>query len=175
MDMMTPQQINAEMHAFYPNALALIGKKFGRWTVLAINPPTVKGGTEYSYKCRCDCGVESVVRSNPLRTGRSKSCGCINRERSRASAKHGHARKGCVSSEWKTWHGMRERCNNASNPAYRLYGGRGNKLYWSNLRVVCLAAGWGFAYREYRATAPQRCEAFLKSVGYLYRKFDPQI
>ena len=30
------------------------------------------------WRCQCDCGNETVVSSNSLRTGNTKSCGCLN-------------------------------------------------------------------------------------------------
>lgn len=38
---------------------------------------------------------------------------------------HGHTSKGKCSSEYRAWAGMRQRCSNPKNTAYRYYGGRG--------------------------------------------------
>lgn len=64
--------------------LNLIGKKFGRWTVLeeAGRTPT----SSVLWLCRCECGTEKVVSGNSLRNGRSKSCGCYKLDR---ITKHG--------------------------------------------------------------------------------------
>lgn len=40
----------------------------------------VKGRSMATWLCRCECGAEVVVLSNNLRTGNTKSCGCIARE-----------------------------------------------------------------------------------------------
>ncbi len=71
---------------------SLVGKKFGRWTVLERYGSKVYRH-EYCtsviplYLCRCDCGVEAVVLSKNLTSGGSKSCGCLRddlrRERAR--------------------------------------------------------------------------------------------
>lgn len=65
------------------NRNKLIGQKFGRLTVLEIehDPPfdTAKGHC-YDLKCLCDCGEISIVRSNLLQTGQTKSCGCLKNE-----------------------------------------------------------------------------------------------
>jgi len=35
---------------------------------------------DYKWKCVCDCGNVAYVRSNALRSGKTKSCGCYNRD-----------------------------------------------------------------------------------------------
>lgn len=56
------------------------GEKYGRWEV--IEPaPTVNG--KKMYKCRCECGTIKNVNSQNLRYGKSISCGCYNRERTK--------------------------------------------------------------------------------------------
>jgi hypothetical protein len=42
--------------------------------------------------------------------------------------KHGHARKRKRTSEYMTWEGMKERCNNPNRDTYKYYGGRGIKV-----------------------------------------------
>jgi hypothetical protein len=54
------------------------GHRYGRFTVLERFP--VKNKSEAYWKCRCDCGVEVVVRGSNLRNGSSKSCGCLRAE-----------------------------------------------------------------------------------------------
>ena len=93
----------------------MIGQKFGRWTVVE------EDGRRYRaimYKCICDCGTEQRISGTSLRSGRTKSCGCIKKER---MTKHGLSR----SSIYKIWNGMMMRCSNYNNPKYRYYGKRG--------------------------------------------------
>lgn len=52
------------------------GDKFGRWTV---NYCLNKNNKKYC-NCTCDCGTNRDVRQENLLDGRSKSCGCLNRE-----------------------------------------------------------------------------------------------
>ena len=52
---------------------SLIGQKFNYLKV--IDGPIVKNKKTY-WKCRCDCGNEKVVRSDGLKSGLTKSCGC---------------------------------------------------------------------------------------------------
>ena len=54
------------------------GMRFGRWLVLARSH---LGYRSYWYwLCRCDCGTERAVKGSSLRSGESKSCGCIRLE-----------------------------------------------------------------------------------------------
>jgi hypothetical protein len=58
----------------------MTGKRFNRWTVLSY-VYTIKGRAY--WKCRCDCGTIKAINSQQLRFGKSKSCGCYKREKSR--------------------------------------------------------------------------------------------
>lgn len=51
------------------------GNKYGKLTVLYKVPNTKTGGTK--WHCKCECGNEIDVLGNSLRTGNTKSCGCI--------------------------------------------------------------------------------------------------
>lgn len=56
----------------------LIGKRFGRWTVVCRSENSKDGKTK--WLCRCDCGKEKAVYGRYLRSGQSLSCGCIRNE-----------------------------------------------------------------------------------------------
>lgn len=65
----------------------MMGKLFGRWTVLSYNAQkSERRGMSY-FTCRCTCGEEKPILGSSLRSGRSKgclSCACIeNRRRKR--------------------------------------------------------------------------------------------
>ena len=51
----------------------ITGKKFGRLTALYFDE-SPKAGTH--WMCRCDCGKETSVRLQSLKTGETQSCGC---------------------------------------------------------------------------------------------------
>ena len=100
----------------------LTREKFGRLTVIG---RAEKRGKHLMWNCSCDCGGTSVVSSSHLRSGHSKSCGCIRNEicanRSRENAKHGMWN----TPEWNSWKSMIDRCTRQTHPKYDLYGGRG--------------------------------------------------
>ena len=53
----------------------LTGQQYGHLTVLG---PSDNIGTRTAWRCRCDCGWESKVKTYHLRSGHTKSCGCQN-------------------------------------------------------------------------------------------------
>jgi hypothetical protein len=80
----------------------LTGEKFERLKVEEFARKDAKG--RLYWKCICDCGNKVVVRGAHLISGHSKSCGCLQAQRtSAAKLKHGHGRKGSESSEYRSW------------------------------------------------------------------------
>ena len=55
----------------------LTGQTFGRWTVLSRAP---NRGTRAAWTCKCQCGTIRDVLGCHLKSGKSKSCGCLKRE-----------------------------------------------------------------------------------------------
>ena len=53
--------------------LDLTGQRFGKLTVLA---PAENVGRLTAWRCRCDCGQETVAVTKRLRDGHRTSCGC---------------------------------------------------------------------------------------------------
>lgn len=51
--------------------------KYNRWTVLQEG---IKRGTGIYCLCKCDCGNEGLVKKHNLINGKSKSCGCLQKE-----------------------------------------------------------------------------------------------
>lgn len=105
-----------------------IGRRFGRLTVLGENGRSPCRSR--MYLCRCDCGKETAVRANALRSGNTKSCGCWARDRARFAlalyrTKHGCAGGGRKTSEYNAWCCLRERCARPNHPFWKHYGGRG--------------------------------------------------
>lgn len=57
----------------------LTGKKFGRWTVIGKSKDKTSNGKP-KWLCRCECGNEKSIDGWTLRSGQSKSCGCLHLE-----------------------------------------------------------------------------------------------
>lgn len=57
------------------NAHNLIGKRFGKLSVLSRSQNGRDGKTR--WRCRCDCGNEKVVSGVLLVAGHTRSCGCL--------------------------------------------------------------------------------------------------
>ena len=57
----------------------LQGKRYGRLTVLELTQQRKSNGSAV-WKCRCDCGNESLVSSGNLKRGATVSCGCVRRD-----------------------------------------------------------------------------------------------
>lgn len=55
----------------------LLGKQFGRLTVKSY---AGKKGWDHYYLCNCQCGAEKIILRRSLLSGKSKSCGCSNKE-----------------------------------------------------------------------------------------------
>jgi hypothetical protein len=73
------------------------GQTFGRWAVVERSHRRSKGAY---WLCRCECGLERVVRARSLRRGISRSCGCLNRDL--ALTRIGHKSPGWKGGKIKT-------------------------------------------------------------------------
>jgi hypothetical protein len=106
-------------------AVDMTGFQSGRLTVVA--RVEGKDRTCAYWECSCECGGATIQRGKDLRTGKVKSCGCLNRQPITGSAvlSHGHT-SGCkVSGTYASWLNIKQRCTNPNNPKYADYGGRG--------------------------------------------------
>lgn len=82
------------------------GKKYGRLT--AIKKYKVTTYRQHIWKFRCDCGKIIAAHLTNVRSGHTKSCGCLRSELSSIRLiKHGMAK----TSEYNIWCRMRRRCN----------------------------------------------------------------
>lgn len=103
-----------------PKLIDLTGKIFSRLEVVGQAGKNKWGA--YKWLCLCDCGNKIVVLDNNIKSGRTKSCGCLNKE---VHTKHGHARRGKETNIYHVWQQIVQRCVNPSNNNYEDYGGRG--------------------------------------------------
>jgi hypothetical protein len=110
----------------------LTGKVFGKLTVFGYSH-----SNKYAYwKCLCECGKESIVRSSHLLTGAIKTCGCSWSENGKKTIKvalEAHKKYGEYANSrlYTIWKSMKERCSDKKN---KDYGGRGITICseWAN-------------------------------------------
>lgn len=109
----------------------LTGKQFGRLTVVSLNSfveksfPSAKNKRIACWLCRCQCGDMIVVMAPNLRSGNTKSCGCLATDVTRQRfTTHGMT----DSAEYGIWCKMIGRCCNPNDRAYADYGGRGVRV-----------------------------------------------
>ncbi len=102
----------------------LSGQRFGRLVATSPEQKTMASGRRLvRWSCKCDCGNTTSVLAHSLRSGETKSCGCLRNEGKKP--RHGFSRKGNKATEYKIWCSMKSRCNSPSNKHFKDYGGRG--------------------------------------------------
>lgn len=116
----------------------LTGKRFGRLKVIE------KIGYDKNYRvlwrCKCECGNETITRSENLNSGNTKSCGCLQRDETiSASTTHG----GYYERLYNVWRAMKSRCNNPNSNRYQYYGARG----------ITVCDEWANSYATFREWA----------------------
>lgn len=92
------------------------GEKVGLLTLIESLPKDENGN--YRGRFSCECGSIKVIRLSYVKSGHTKSCGCLKKE---GKITHGLSR----SSEYKIWGLMIQRCENPNDKRYMDYGGRG--------------------------------------------------
>lgn len=99
----------------------MIGKQFGRLTVIEYGG--VSKNRKLMWICKCDCGniTKPIVGSN-LRSGVSKSCGCLKIDNAIDNAKYEHIQHSRL---YGVWHNMKQRCYYEKYKQFSDYGGRG--------------------------------------------------
>lgn len=104
--------------------LHLVGKRFSRLLVLSHSG-------SYS-RCQCDCGEVKLVRTDKLKAGTTRSCGCLAREMADAARKppkpptpRPQRRTADEQRLRAVWAAMVHRCHNPKNADYAYYGARG--------------------------------------------------
>lgn len=92
------------------------GNKYGRLRVINFNG--INKSHNALWNCVCDCGQSVVVIGNCLRSGNTKSCGCINREGNPTHGLYYHP-------IYKSYMAAKARCTYSNQPNWLDYGGRG--------------------------------------------------
>lgn len=112
----------------------LTGRKYGRWTVIK------KSDHRYAdrvvkWLCQCACGNQREVIGHTLKSGKSRSCGCLAIDLGRKQSgifsghyKHGGARRTGKVRLYRIWQNIKKRCNKPNHPDYKYYGAKGISL-----------------------------------------------
>ena len=104
-----------------PPLIDLTGQTFGWLTVIE---RAHNRGPTTCWDCRCRCGQFVTARYPNLRSGRSRSCGCLMKEVSKNTlTTHGLSQE--LPRLYRIWKNMRTRCFNPRTTCYVRYGGRG--------------------------------------------------
>jgi len=101
-----------------PSFQDLSGQRFGK--LIAVRCVSTIG-EKPRWLCRCDCGGENTILADSLRSGRTKSCGCIRGFAIVGNRTHGLS----ATAEHGIWRRMIGRCHCPTSDHYDRYGGRG--------------------------------------------------
>jgi hypothetical protein len=122
----------------------LNGRKFGRLNVIKKAEKQNKQGV--LWLCRCDCGNEKILDTYHLNSGKTKSCGCLQREAVSSLLKTHGMRNTRLNSIWR---GIKTRCTNNKRIDYKFYGGRGIKFCTRWIRFEEFYKDMGKSYEEH--------------------------
>ncbi len=134
---------------FLASSPSIIGYKYGRLTIIAEATPRGEpsGNKCKRVQCSCDCGTIITVDYGHLKSGVTKSCGCLSREQAainiskadrskqlqrlkEAFQKHRSINDNNLSNTHRKrllsiWENMKKRCYYKNLPSYQYYGARG--------------------------------------------------
>lgn len=102
-----------------PKLIDLTGQRFGRLTVIGRADTKSK---DVKWLCKCDCGNECITKGIYLRTGDTRSCGCLAKEIIiKRNYKHGkrHTRL------YNIWRDIIRRCESTTRYAHEYYHDKG--------------------------------------------------
>lgn len=83
----------------------LVCRKFGKISVLE-KIPKQKNKATY-YKCKCDCGKEKNIRGTNLTSGRTVSCGCVNKKKNQDCLGKNSRQKSIEAGKWSKYYANR--------------------------------------------------------------------
>lgn len=96
-----------------------VGNKYGKLTLIKFDHTDEH--YRKHYLCKCDCGNEVVARIDCIKSGHTRSCGCLHQVPPKKHGKTG-------TRLYVVWRGMRKRCNNPNSNVYKYYGGCGVRV-----------------------------------------------
>lgn len=124
----------------------IIGRKFGRLIPLQEVSKLHRQSAHRKFWCLCTCGTQVCVLLNSLRSGETRSCGCLAKDvLIKRSTKHGFTPgNNKQPKEYRIWSSMIQRCENKNDKDYKYYGKRGIKVCpsWHNFVNFIEDMGW---------------------------------
>lgn len=100
-------------------------EKYGRLTIRGYFVKRLYNKNRTHAYCVCECGTEKEVLLSDLKSGNTKSCGCLSRDIViKRNTKHGLR----YHPAYHTYNAMMARCYNEKDDGYHHYGGRGIKV-----------------------------------------------
>lgn len=121
----------------------ITNKRYGRFIVIQLTGKNKMG--KLLWKCKCDCGNDFIAIGENIKSGNTKSCGCLFKEEIiKRNTIHG-LRYHLL---YKTWKHIKERCTNVKSKDYKYYGGRGIKIcdeWKDDVKTFydwCMSNGW---------------------------------
>lgn len=111
----------------------LTGEKFGRLTVIKRKGYSKSKKTQ--WLCKCDCGNFKIINGSDLKSNKTRSCGCLRKEKAIIVAKSTNLKHNMTHSRpYRIWSSIKSRCYYKNNIAFKNYGGRGIKICdeWRN-------------------------------------------
>ncbi len=98
----------------------LVGKRFGMLVVLRV----FRDGGISKMECICDCGSSKIANVYYVKTGDTKSCGCLRSKTfNETFTKHGNAKNGKPTKVYTAWRSMLARCRGNHSQKYYLEKG----------------------------------------------------
>lgn len=119
-----------------------VGDVFCRLTIESELPirQRKEGGTERWFRCLCECGKQADVPLKRLRSGKTRSCGCLVVPPSPGVRVRDPS---FVRSEdhpdYGLFRGMKQRCYHTGRKEFPDYGGRG----------ICVCSGWRTSFKAF--------------------------
>lgn len=102
-------------------AIDLTGLRFGKLLVIEKNEEISKERKRSHWTCQCDCGKTCVVVSQKLKSGHTKSCGCLKNEEATKRIKKYNEENPTRTHTEETKKKISEGHKGAKNPMYGLF------------------------------------------------------
>jgi hypothetical protein len=120
-----------------PKKIELIeGQEFGNLIVVDYYGKSPHGKSMWNFKCKLCNSVTPKIVNNVI-CGQPDSCGC--KQYDNCATTHGMT----GTKVYRTWLGIRNRCNNSNDESYKDYGARGIKVCerWNNFENFYIDMG----------------------------------